>query len=294
MTCTAARKWASCDTNITATPNRASTIDSAACTGWLRSTTPSPPPSTMAALMTNTIVSIMAGSLLSGLRGAHAVAELAAPADDTLEVGAAARRRRPHPAGRVLVVAGAPVLPRQVLRLAVVADQQLALRVHRIVAVGEGELEQLALRDRLRRAGLDAQVAVDAAEVVDLVDEPVALAGRGGVIGVVVLAAHVDAIGGAHTSAELAADALLHAVLVAVEDVPAVQAVRLGDLGVVLGRLALAEPAPAAVLGRDLVAIADLSGGDEEASEVAHQNIAPSRSRVDLPTRSAATSRPEQ
>ena len=82
----------------------------------------------------------------------------------------------PHPGRRVLVLARAPVLPRQVLGLAVVVDEQLVLGVDRVLAVGERELEQLGLGDGLGRAGLDAQVAVDAPQVVDLVDEAVALA----------------------------------------------------------------------------------------------------------------------
>ena len=52
----------------------------------------------------------------------------------------------------------------------------------------------------------------------------------------VVQAAHVDAVGRAHPGAQLAADALLHAVLVAVEDMTAVLAGLLGSL--LLGVLA--------------------------------------------------------
>ena len=64
-------------------------------------------------------------------------------------------------------------------------DDQFGLRVDGIRAVGEGELEQLRLGDGLGRARLDAQVAVDAAQVVDLVDEAEALTRRGRVVGVV-------------------------------------------------------------------------------------------------------------
>jgi hypothetical protein len=70
-----------------------------------------------------------------------------------------------------------PVLPRELLGAAVVADDQLGLGVDAVLAVGEAELEQLGLGDRLGRARLDAQVAVDAPQVVDLVDVAVALAG---------------------------------------------------------------------------------------------------------------------
>ena len=112
---------------------------------------------------------------------------------------------------------------------------QLGLRVDRVLPVGERELEELRLGDGLGGAGLHAEVAVDAAQVVDLVDEAVALAGRHRVVGRVVGAADVDAPGRAHAGAQLAADALLHAVLVPVEDVAAVEA---------LGLLALRARSP--------------------------------------------------
>ena len=131
-------------------------------------------------------------------------------------------RGRAHPRAGVVVLAAEPQLPRQSLRPAVVADEQLVLGVDRVGAVRERELEQLRLGDRLGRARLDAQVAVDAAEVVDLVDEAVPLTRRDRIVDRVVGAADVDATRRAHARAQLAADALLHAVLVAVEDVTAV------------------------------------------------------------------------
>ena len=130
-------------------------------------------------------------------------------------------------------------------------------------AVGEGELEQLRLGDGLGGAGLDAEVAVDAAQVVDLVDEAVALAGADRVVGRVVLAAHVDAPGRAHAGAQLAADALLHAVLVPVEDVTAVEADRLVPLAALVLRRTTR-------VSRCL--LAHLAERDQEASEVAHQS----------------------
>ena len=108
--------------------------------------------------------------------------------------------------------------------MAVVIDQELALGIDGVRSVGEGELEHLRLGDRLGRARLDAQVAMDAAKVVDLVDVAVALARRHRVVRRVVETAHVDAVRRTHAGAQLAADALLHAVLVAVEDVAAVLA----------------------------------------------------------------------
>src|SRR5262249_21148589 len=160
---------------------------------------------------------------------------------------------------RVPVVLVAPQLPGLAPGPAVIADDELALRVDRVLARAERELEELALGDRLGRARLDAEVAVDAPEAVDLVHVAVALARRGGCVGRVVGAADVDALRRAHARTELTADALLHAVLVAVEDVAAVRARRLRAL--LLGEL----------LG-DLGA-ADLSQRDREPAEPAHQRI---------------------
>jgi hypothetical protein len=123
---------------------------------------------------------------------------------------------------------------------------------------------------------------VDAAEVVDLVDEAVALARRRGVVGIVVLAAHVDALGGADTRAQLAADALLHAVLVPVEDVSPVEPLGLRDLLVVVDRrigalAALARVSPTRVLGGDLLAAEQpvLLDRDGEPFQISHQLSAP-------------------
>src|SRR5207248_9586981 len=114
-------------------------------------------------------------------------------------------------------------------------------RVHRATAVGERELEQLRFGDRLGGTRLHTQITVDAPQVVDLVDEAVALAWRDGIVGRVVGTAHVDAPRRAHACAQLAADALLHAVLVAVEDVATVEAQRLGPLPV---RIRNRDPRP--------------------------------------------------
>ena len=172
-------------------------------------------------------------------------AQLAAPPHPVDVVGVAAGRGGAHPRRRLAGHRGqvGPVLPRKLLRHAFVVDHQLGLGVDGVVAVGEGELEQLGLGDGLGGTRLHAQVAVDAAQVVDLIDEAVALARRHRFVGRVVGAAHVDATSGAHTGAQLAADALLHAVLVAVQHMAPVQALGLGPLAtLVLGvgkRLAL-------------------------------------------------------
>ena len=189
----------------TAIPKSVITRLSAQWIGFDRSTTPSAPTSTIVAATMNTAASISPrprrSRVLGRLGSADAVAELSRPRDATLEVGVARRRRRPHPCRGVEVVAFAPVLPRQLLGLAVVTDEQLVLGVDRIAAVRERELEELRLGDRLRGARLDAQVAVDAAQVVDLVDVSVALAGRHRVVDRVVRAADVDAPRG-HTPAQ--------------------------------------------------------------------------------------------
>src|SRR5581483_9841804 len=205
---------------------------------------------------------------LPPLRRPHAVAELTRPRDVALVLRRAVGRGRAHPRRRVLVLAVAPVLPRQVLRLAVVTDDELGLRVDGVVAVGEGELEQLRFGDRLCRARLDAQVAVDAAQVVDLVDEPVALAGAHRVVDGVVLAADVDATRRTDTRAQLAADALLHPILVLVEDVTTVEAERLRALG-----LRVLHGDDASVVG----AVEQLAERDAETVEVPPQR-APSAS----------------
>ena len=259
MTCTAARKWASWATNSTATPNRVATRQRAECTGLRRQDHAErarqhddgadredgglhqwPP----LAVDVSVGVGSSAPACIARVWPARALTpKPSSPdqADPALVVGVAdgaVARIQADVCGATVVAVG-PVLPRQLLRQAVVVDQQLVLGVDGVGPVGEGELEQLRLGDRLGRAGLDAQVAVDAAQVVDLVDEAVALAGADRVVGRVVGAADVDAAGRAHAGAQLAADALLHAVLVAVEDVTAVEAVRLVPLAaLVLGVLA--------------------------------------------------------
>ena len=85
-------------------------------------------------------------------------------------------------------------------------------------------------RDRLGGTGLDAQAAEDAAQHVDLVYEPVALSRAHRIVVRVVCPADVDAIGRAHTGAQLTADALLHPVWVAVEDVTTMETFGLDSL----------------------------------------------------------------
>src|SRR5215212_988914 len=122
-------------------------------------------------------------------------------------------------------------------QVGLVVDQPLAGLGRQLVRVGHGQGPG--------RAGLDAQAAEDAAVVVDLVDGRVPLpdrvAGLRGVVGPL----DVDGVGRAGVGAQLAADAPLQAVRVAVELVAAVEPGR-GRLLLlrVLGGVALAEHAP--------------------------------------------------
>src|SRR5258706_16339029 len=91
-------------------------------------------------------------------------------------------------------------------------------------------------------AGLDAQAAKNAAGIVDLIHRGVPLARRVALLLNIVPALDVDRVGRAGPGAQLAADALLQAVRMPVEDVPAVVAGRrLRRLERVVGRDDLAE-----------------------------------------------------
>ena len=231
-----ATRSASCMRKNTAIVSIVSSSHSAEWTGLREMMTPTAPIKAAAAQTKKITASIRraapwglraapcepSGELRVLLRRADAEAELARPVDATLVRRAPRRGGRAHPRAGVVVLAAEPELPRQSLRPAVVADEQLVFGVDRVGAVRERELEELRLGDRLGRARLDAQVAVDAAEVVDLVDEAVPLTRRDRIVDRVVGAADVDATRRAYARAQLAADALLHAVLVAVEDVTTV------------------------------------------------------------------------
>ena len=109
--------------------------------------------------------------------------------------------------------------------------EQLVLAPDQVGAVVVGHLVVVGHRQRAGGAGLDAQAAADAAQIVDLVDAAVALAGRKPFVLGVVGALDVDGVGGAGPGAQLAADALLQPVGIPVELVAAV--------------VALARPGPA-------------------------------------------------
>src|SRR5215210_8607315 len=99
--------------------------------------------------------------------------------------------------------------------------EQLLLRPDRVLARGEGQLEVVRERQRARGAGLDAQTAHDAAQVVDLVVLREPLPRTRGRLRVVVLPLHPDRVGRARERTQLATDALLQAVLVTVQQVAA-------------------------------------------------------------------------
>src|SRR3954451_1932198 len=102
--------------------------------------------------------------------------------------------------------------------------EQHVLRVDQVVARVLGELELVAERDRIERAGDLAVAAEDAAAHVDLVDAGVALARRDAVARRVLGGDDADAVRRARGGAERAPDALLEPVLVAPEAVAAAEA----------------------------------------------------------------------
>jgi hypothetical protein len=98
---------------------------------------------------------------------------------------------------------------------------------------------------------------VDTAEIVDLVDVPVALTRTDGVVHGVIEATDVDAVSGADTGAELTANALFHAIFVPVKYVTTVLAWLLGTL--LLG-IARRHRRPSDVEQRELEATEEIEG----------------------------------
>ena len=94
--------------------------------------------------------------------------------------------------------------------------------VDQVGAVVVGHLVVVGHRQRAGRAGFDAQPAADAAQIVDLVHPAIAFARRKPRLVGVVGALDVDGVRRAGPRAQFAADALLQAVLVAVELMAAV------------------------------------------------------------------------
>src|SRR5437879_5481503 len=102
--------------------------------------------------------------------------------------------------------------------------EQHVLRVDLVVPVVLRDLELVAERDRVERAGELAVAAEDAARHVDLVDARVPLAGRDAVVGRVLCGDDADAVRRTCGRTERAADALLQPVLVHVEAVAPAEA----------------------------------------------------------------------
>src|SRR3954471_3649472 len=101
--------------------------------------------------------------------------------------------------------------------------QQVLLLVDEGLTAGVGQLVLVGHGERPGRAGLDAQTAEDAAQVVDLVDASVPLARREPAALGVVRALDVDRVRRTRPRAQLTADALLQPVRPAVQLVPAVE-----------------------------------------------------------------------
>src|SRR5919109_637047 len=103
-------------------------------------------------------------------------------------------------------------------------DDELVLGVDELLARRARDLVLGGHEEGLRGARLDAQAAEDAPQIVDLIDLRVALARREANSGGVLCSHHVDGVGRAGSGAQLAADALLQAVGMTVEDVTTLEA----------------------------------------------------------------------
>src|SRR5690554_1229127 len=166
---------------MAASARMAPTKDSAACTGWRRVTTPMPATSNSAARMMKATISVVHAFQLGPVGRLEACV-------DVLALG--------------LRLAALPLA-------ALYAHQHVFLAVHEVLVAEVRQFELVPQHHGARGAGFLAEAAEDAAQHVDLVDGGVALAGRDGVIGVVLRRLHVDGVGGAGRGAEAATDALL-------------------------------------------------------------------------------------
>jgi len=97
-------------------------------------------------------------------------------------------------------------------------EELFLAKEQRVYIVG-GELNAVAVSNGVRGAGLDAVATKDAARIVDIVGLRVTLAGRDALRFGVFRRFNVNAIRGARRRAQIAGDALLEAVLVALQDV---------------------------------------------------------------------------
>ena len=113
---------------------------------------------------------------------------------------------------------------------AIVTDEQFVLCVNGITTICKRELEQLCFSNRFGGACFNTHVAMDATQVVDFVHETETFTWRSGVVRIVVLAAHVNALRRTHASTQFATDALFHAVFVTVQNMTAVKTLWLLNL----------------------------------------------------------------
>ncbi len=103
-------------------------------------------------------------------------------------------------------------------------DQHLLLAHDECGGVVGGQFKVVTVGDGVGGAGLDTVSAEDAAVVVDVVDGGVAFAAADAHLIGVLLGLDVDAVGGAGGGAEEAADAFFQAMLIALEDMLAAEA----------------------------------------------------------------------
>src|SRR6478736_260722 len=132
----------------------------------------------------------------------------------------AAGRRLPDQLGTqgvVVVLVTQPHRVRRLLHAGQQRGQQHVLGVDQPLPVVVGQLVLVRHGEGPGRAGLDAQAAADAAQVVDLVVLAVPLTRREALLFGVVAALHEDRVGRAGPRAQLAADTLLQAVRVPVQ-----------------------------------------------------------------------------
>ena len=99
--------------------------------------------------------------------------------------------------------------------------EELLFAINEGVDVVGGELDAVAVGDRVGGAGFYAVAAEDAARIIDVIDAGVALASRNTIGLCIIPSFDVDTICGAGRCAKEAADTFFEAILVALQDVDA-------------------------------------------------------------------------
>ena len=121
------------------------------------------------------------------------------------------------------LVLGIDIFARQgdavILRLFLLCDKQVVFRLQKVGAIVNGDLEIVAMRDRVFRTSLDAKSAEDAAAVVDVVNLRIALVTADSFfirtrIG---FGLNIDAVGRTRSGAKVTRDAFLLSVFVNVK-----------------------------------------------------------------------------